>query len=415
MGIEDRLDEAELVPLRDARDVMYQVYGHAMDLDIYNNEHYGNPSRVEKPFSIAYLDGDPVAVSAFIGMRLILNGKTLNVSQAVDGAVLEKARGKGLFSKVYREYEERDDGCEFIIGLPNVNSYPRLLHYGFSKVVWLVHYMYITAPFGFLLGDNTVAKALDGLWKKCLSIRRSKPYPGEKLKFYEVGCYRDFAKAGLAGDGLGSSGSGSNGSGSNGLANRDSEEYEVELDAIETNGSNANGVDRSGFENNINDGMLVPVTDEEIAQLYGNSYSHFLHDSAIYRWKYSYNPDTKFYWSVLRTEDGTLRGYALCHLRPKAKGNMVIVDDYIAEGDAAERQRIYKILFSKFTDLGGILEVPFVNPECGDDVPLKQLHFFNACKKPFGLRGGPLILSKDCKYYDEMKRCEFRNIDSDVL
>jgi hypothetical protein len=405
MGIEDRLDETELVPLRDARDVMYQVYGHAVDLDIYNNEHYGNPYRLDKPFSIAYLDGEPAAVSAFIGMRMVLDGREMNVSQAVDGAVIEKARGKGLFSKVYREYEERDEECEFIIGLPNENSYPRLLHYGFTKVVWLVHYMYITAPFGFVLGENALAKALDGLCKKCLWMKRCKPYPREKLKFYEVGCYRDFVGTGSRGKVLGS----------NSSENKDLVENETEHIAIDRNENKIYGLSGYGSESNGNDRLLVPVTDDEIAQLYGSSYCHFIHNADIYRWKYSYNPDTKFYWSVLRTEDGRIRGYALCHLRPKAKGNMVIVDDYYADGDAEEKQRIYRLLFSKFADLGGILEVPFVNPECGDDIPLKQLHFFNACKKPFGLRGGPLILSKDCKYFDEMKKCEFRNIDSDVL
>ena len=165
----------------------------------------------------------------------------------------------------------------------------------------------------------------------------------------------------------------------------------------------------------IFDGMeKYPVSNDEIAALSSGRECYFIHSKEFFAWKQEYNPDTNFFWSVLRKKDGTLLGYALCHLRPRLKGNFVIIDDYAVKEDSPKKNLILKKLFAALMNLGDILEVPFTNVEL-EGKTLKSLHFINACKFPFPLRGAPVILSPNCKYVQEMKNCAFRNIDSDIL
>ncbi len=361
------LNPEEMTVLKDARSIMYQVYGEAMDLDTYSREHYGNPYRLSLPFSISYVEGKPVGLTALMGMRLYLRGEARTITQGGDVAVIPSEQGKGHFSRVFHaaeEWNEKTGESEFIIGLPNEISYPRSISYGWREVTWLRHYLYICAPFSFVLGDNKVSRALDGFWRKFLWLDKGKPAPGETLSFYSAGCYRD-------------------------LMNSPEEKKPED--------------------------MPVPVSDEEIEQLWKFSFCHFRHDAAICRWKYSYNPDMRFFWVTLRNQSDALLGYALCHLRPRAKGNMVILDDYRAAGSVAERTRVYRLLFGKLTELGGIVEGAFVNEDAGDGEQFRKLRFWDGCKKPFSLRGGPLIVTKGCGYIGDFRRIEFRNIDSDVL
>ncbi|WP_026494959.1 hypothetical protein [Butyrivibrio sp. WCD3002] len=365
MTVLDALTQDQRRSLEEAMGIMNQVYDNEIDPEIYANEHYGNPLRISEPFSISREGDEPAGLSAFIGMKLIYDKRVMKVVQAVDGAVADFARGKGHYSKAFKTFEEKNKECEFIIGLPNKNSYPRLIHYGFNRVVWLCHYIYATAPWGFVFGKNIATKVLDKGWRAMLSLKRVELKDNEELELFPVIGYGELDK------------------------------------------------------NNVKKEMkklFVPISDEEISILWAESMCHFMHTTDIYRWKFSYNPDTNFYWSVLRERNGRLRGYALCHLRKKAKGHMVIIDDYRTDAkDDAEKIRIYKLLFSKFIDLGGLLEVPFANDESGDGAILKKLHFINATNIPFGLRGGPLIVSSSCRYRKQLAGCEFRNIDSDVL
>ncbi len=367
MSILDSLTENQRKSLEEAMGIMNQVYGDEIEIDpeIYANEHYGNPFRVSEPFSITWEDDKPAGLSAFIGMKLIYDKRVMNVAQAVDGAVAPHARGKGHYSKAFKAFEEGNKECDFIIGLPNKNSYPRLLHYGYNKVVWLCHYVYPTAPWGFVFGEGKITKILDKGFRGFCSLKNLKPGDNEELELFPVISYSEL----------------------------DKDNIKKELKKF-----------------------MVPISDAEISRLWAESMCHFMHTSDIYRWKFSYNPDTRFFWSVLRTRTGSLMGYALCHLRKKAKGYMVIIDDYHTEArDNDEKLRICRLLFSKFIDLGGLMEVPFVNDGTEDGYILKKLHFMNATNMPFGLRGGPLIVSANCRYHKQMEGCEFRNIDSDVL
>ncbi|MCR5403886.1 MAG: GNAT family N-acetyltransferase [Butyrivibrio sp.] len=165
----------------------------------------------------------------------------------------------------------------------------------------------------------------------------------------------------------------------------------------------------------ITNGMSeIPVSDSELKKISKRQKCHFLHNRDIFKWKQAYNPDLKFYWATLRKKDGHLLGYALCHLRPRLNGNFVIIDDYAVSRDDSHKRQTLQLLFSSLSCLGNITEVPFANTEM-DGKKLSALHFINACKFPFPLRGGPFIVSSGCKYRDAIKDISMRNIDSDVL
>ena len=172
---------------------------------------------------------------------------------------------------------------------------------------------------------------------------------------------------------------------------------------------------RDGEDLTLSEGMdEIPVSDSELEEISRDQTCHFLHDKKIYSWKQSYNPDLHFYWATVREKDGSLMGYALCHLRPRLRGNFVIIDDYAVSPKDRHKKHTLRLLFSRLADLGNILEVPFVNVQ-KDGGRLKSMHFVNACRFPFPLRGGPLIVSSDCDLIEAVRNCSFRNIDSDVL
>lgn len=165
----------------------------------------------------------------------------------------------------------------------------------------------------------------------------------------------------------------------------------------------------------ITEGMdKIPIKDSEFKEITKKLKCHFLRSSHMYRWKQKYNPDLKFYWATLRKKDGQLLGYALCHQRPRLNGNFVIIDDYAISPRDDHKKRTLQLLFHSLSGLGNITEVPFVNVKM-DGKKLRALHFINACRFPFPLRGGPLIVSSNCNYRDAIRKISIRNIDSDVL
>ena len=341
------LNPQERQDLYDAIRILDEVYGTPTDPAVYAEKHFGNPYRNSMPLSISREDGDAAGVAGFFGMRMIIDGKKIPVSQQMDVAVPQKYRGRGHFSKAVRGFEENCKDRGFIIGLPNKSSFPRLQTMGYTEVLWLCHYIYAVAPFSFILGNNFLTDSLDKLFGTLLWMKKVKV--------------------------------------------RDDEDFTL-----------SEGMDE------------IPVSDSELEEICRDQTCHFLHDKKIYSWKQSYNPDLQFYWATLRGKDGSLMGYALCHLRPRLKGNFVIIDDYAVSPDDRHKKHTLRLLFSSLAGLGNILEVPFTNVS-KDGGRLKSLHFINACRFPFPLRGGPLIVSSDCDRVDAVRNCSFRNIDSDVL
>lgn len=76
--------------------------------------------------------GAVVAMNAFQSAR-ITNGAgfELNGHQSMDTVVTKSARGKGLFTRMYRAYYELTD-ADFVYGFPNKNSAPGF----FNKLGW---------------------------------------------------------------------------------------------------------------------------------------------------------------------------------------------------------------------------------------------------------------------------------------
>lgn len=338
---------AEEKQMDQAIGILENVFGDEINRTTYRNKIFGNPFKLPAPLSLSYEGAEPAGISAFMGMKLILNGEELPVSQALDCAVLEQFRGKGHFFNTLEAYETLDNGSKFIIGLPNNTSFPRFLKRGYIKPMWLCHYIYATSPLSFIFGENGFTKAFDRLYRRFLWIKKASAKNDEDLKIF--------------------------------------------------------------------DGMnTIPVSDAELALAAREHGCYFLHTGELFDWKQSYNPEMHFYWATLRKKNGTLLGYALCHLRPRLRGNFVIIDDFGTTPECTDKKHSLRVLFSSLSDLGNITEVPFVNNEKEGPL-LASLHFKNACRFPYPLRGGPMIVSPDCNYVEEMKNCHFRNIDSDVL
>lgn len=89
--------------------------------------------------AIAYLDEEPIGVDAMI--RNDVGGQVC--FETIDTCVLEKCRGRGVFSSITKKEIEEiknkyPDAC--IYGFPNANSYP-----GYVKMKWIVQcHMYPT-------------------------------------------------------------------------------------------------------------------------------------------------------------------------------------------------------------------------------------------------------------------------------
>lgn len=90
----------------------------------------GNP----RPFAVARQNGEVVGLSAYIRSRLNLSGREAVALQAVDSFVSEKARGKGVFTRLAQTYDQfaLDDGADLVWGFPNSNAAPAW----FGKMDW---------------------------------------------------------------------------------------------------------------------------------------------------------------------------------------------------------------------------------------------------------------------------------------
>lgn len=89
------------------------------------------------PFAIARSGGRIVGLSAYIRSRMTFAGRSGWALQAVDSYVDATARGKGVFSRLARAYEEHAQslGADLIWGFPNDNAAPAW----FDKLGWYRH------------------------------------------------------------------------------------------------------------------------------------------------------------------------------------------------------------------------------------------------------------------------------------
>ncbi|WP_420024732.1 GNAT family N-acetyltransferase (plasmid) [Cereibacter azotoformans] len=88
-------------------------------------------------FAVARHDGRIVGISGYIQNRVQLGHLTGNAVQAVDSFVLDSMRGKGVFTRLARAYDEHAvrSGTDLIWGFPNDNAAPAW----FGKLGWHNH------------------------------------------------------------------------------------------------------------------------------------------------------------------------------------------------------------------------------------------------------------------------------------
>lgn len=89
------------------------------------------------PFAVARHDGTVVGISGYIKNRMQFDGNAGTAVQAVDSFVSETVRGKGIFTRLARAYDEhaRHSGADLVWGFPNDNAAPAW----YGKLGWHRH------------------------------------------------------------------------------------------------------------------------------------------------------------------------------------------------------------------------------------------------------------------------------------
>lgn len=89
------------------------------------------------PFAVARYAGQIVGISSYIQSRMQFGDVTGTAFQAVDSFVSETMRGKGIFTRLARAYDDysKEIGADLIWGFPNDNAAPTW----FGKLGWHSH------------------------------------------------------------------------------------------------------------------------------------------------------------------------------------------------------------------------------------------------------------------------------------
>ena len=394
--------------------LLSDVYGEDFSQEIIDAKYFGNPDRVPEPISFLYdgEDGVPVCMGALVGMRVIEgadpdtpgSGRIHSIAQISDVATVQSYQGKGGFSRIVRSWTGpaanaeassgnlstdtagHVDGAEFLIGLPNENSEPRLKHLGYREIVWLNHYLRIEHPARLLTGSNPLSSLIDCIWN----------IPG-KISSVISGITRPSV---------------------------------VPVDSIKPGVSD------------------TPDFDGEDYELINHSCPcRFLRSEAYFEWKRSYNRDIRFRFITLRSRtDNALYAYIVYHIRPMRRGGVLVIDDWSLTRDlysltghtvhdnsadsrsvngqlnnrdksssleTALQAEALELMLCSVPDKYDIVQFPLVNPSLPEARILRRMGFFNSCRPPVNSRGGHLIVSEGAPSF--LEKCAFRQLDSDVI
>lgn len=93
----------------------------------------GNPA----PFAVARNEGRIVGMSSYIQSQMQFGDTVGTAYQAVDSFVSETMRGKGIFTRLARAYDDhaQESGADLVWGFPNDNAAPAW----FGKLGWRSH------------------------------------------------------------------------------------------------------------------------------------------------------------------------------------------------------------------------------------------------------------------------------------
>lgn len=146
-------------------------------------KHFANPDRVRCPVLLHYEDDVPVGMNGFMGQTFIVNNERIKGVQSCDSAVIPKYRGKGIFSMIIRQGEQKvQEEVSFLFGSPNPNSYPGFIKLGWKHIGNLNTYMLpieLQACFETFVGMK-LPKFISRIWnvhikKKLMKIARVCP------------------------------------------------------------------------------------------------------------------------------------------------------------------------------------------------------------------------------------------------
>ena len=159
---------------------------------------------------------------------------------------------------------------------------------------------------------------------------------------------------------------------------------------------------------------VCPLDEADLKRINAATAVGFDRSNAFYRWKTAYNGNLTFRYLTMRT-DGELKAFVLYHIRRMYRGCSLVIDDWYCEGEMAQQERRLWALLHAATQSYDLVHVPFVNVQCADETLLRRMRFMNACKKPFGRRVCPLIVSDHGVDASFMAGASIKNVDSDVL
>lgn len=114
-------------------DIYNAVFSSYLTYETFWYKHYGNPHRLSTPMLVEKVDNDIAGINGFLAVPFICKNDKLFAAQSCDSAVLNKYKGKGIFSSIIKRAQTqlKADDVDFLFGFPNQYSYP-----GFIKLGW---------------------------------------------------------------------------------------------------------------------------------------------------------------------------------------------------------------------------------------------------------------------------------------
>lgn len=123
--------------LRDAHEVFCKVFDSNISYENFRHKHMDDPELAgDMVTMVDYQDGVPAGTNSFMGATLICGGKKLYFVLSCDTAVKEDFRGRHIFSNLIRQALQRceEQGVDFMMAVPNQNSYPGFVRLKFQEV-----------------------------------------------------------------------------------------------------------------------------------------------------------------------------------------------------------------------------------------------------------------------------------------
>lgn len=154
------------------------------------------------------------------------------------------------------------------------------------------------------------------------------------------------------------------------------------------------------------------LKEEDIIQINKQIEYGFIRDKEFYDWKLGTTSFSSE--SIILRKRGDLKGFLLYHIKQYKKGNILIIDDWNAQGNLSERVQTLAKLLQIVKNEASIIDVPFVNIQSEDLVLWNKLHFLNLCALHL-CRPNPVVVSPRGEKNSYLKKCSFKNIDTDTI